>query len=446
MAGRCRSVGRVRRGLATLAACLGLLAGAPRADELSDPLTLEQALRLADLTHPELTRADAQVAAARAEQARADAGDNARVDLELAARLVEPSPAARTSEPSSNDSWAKLRISKPLYDFGRTERLTAAADAELRGRELDLLDVRQQRRLQVMARYFDVLLADLGQARDNETMAIAYVRLDRMRARHHLGQVADLTLLELESRYQELLRRQRTSQAQQRATRSRLALALNRPDQLPANLEYPAPPAARALGEVEDLVTLALSDNPRLRALRAGVAAADQRAAATLAGNGAVLRGELEAAAYQRSLGSSDPFTAALVLAIPLSSGGALEAEVAQRHAQTRERQAELALQELKLRQSVLDLWLELQTLEARRQELEALGAFRELDLDRSRTLYELEYTSDLGDAMARIAELRLLKAENQYRITLVWARLDALTGRLLGGGGPGTHSEDRTP
>jgi outer membrane protein TolC len=406
--------------------------------QLPDPLTLEYALSLADAPHPLLDRADARLAAARAEQLQVDAVDNVKVDLELAARLIEPSPAVNEAEPSNNDSWGKLRIHKRLYDFGRTDYLTAAAEAELRGREQALLSTRQQRRLEVMTRYFDVLLADLEQARDMETMAIAFVRVDRARSRHELGQVSDIELLELESRYQALLRRQRTSQAKQRASRSRLALSLNFPGELPANLEFPPlPELDREAGEVETLVEAALTDNPELRALRQSVEAARKRTDAATAGNGAVLRGEIEGAAYNRYLGSSNPFTAALVLDVPLSSGGALDAEAARNRALRRQKQAELASRELEVRQAVLDQWLELQTLDARRKELAAMGEFRELDFDRSRTLYEMEVAADLGDSMAKISEVRLLQAENDFNTALSWARLDALTGRLIDGTDP---------
>lgn len=375
-----------------------------------------------------------------------DAIDNVRVDLELAGRYIEPSSRGALIEPSNNDSFAKLRIHKQLYDFGRTEGLSAAAEAELRERQLLLIDVRQQRRILIMSRFFDVLLADLEQARDNEAMAIAYVRVDRARNRHELGQVNDLDLLELEAGYQELLTRQRTSQARQRATRSRLALALNHPDQLPADLATPdLPHLGRLPGEVEPLVEKALFDNPELQALRKAVAAANQRVQAAGAGNGAVIRGQLEGAAYNRVLGSSDPFVASVVLDMPLFTGGEVEAETARQRALMRERQAELSMRELEVRQTVLDLWLEVQTLQARQRELRVLGDYRDLDFDRSRTLYELEVTSDLGDAMTRISEVRLLRAETDYKLALAWARMDALTGSLLGGA-DGTVSSEGKP
>jgi hypothetical protein len=91
-----------------------------------------------------------------------------------------------------------------------------------------------------------------------------------------------------------------------------------------------------------------------------------------------------------------------------------------------------LRTRELEVRQLVLDLWLEIQNLRARAGELEILGESRDLDLDLRRSRYEFEVASDLGDAMTEISDYRLQKAENDYQLALAWARLDALTGRLL--------------
>lgn len=414
-----------------------LLLAAPAMAELPNPLSLDQALSLADQAHPDLERAGAVLDQARAEQDRVDAIDNVKVDLEVAARFIEPSSLATSIEPHNNDSWAKLRVSKRLYDFGHTDYLTEAAEAQLRGGRMGLLSARQQRRIRVMQRFFDVLLADLEQARDTEAMAIAFVRMDKARSRHELGQVSDLELLELESRYQNLLVRQRTSQAKQRATRSQLAFALNHPQQLPSDLEPPELAALkRVLGDVEPLVEAALADNPELKQLREVVVAARKRMDAATVGHGAVVRGELEGAGYMRKLGSTNPFTAAVVLEVPLSDGGERNAEADRRRAQMRRAQADLTGREYQIRQTVLDLWLDLQTLQSQRAELETLGEFRELDFDRSRAMYELEVASDLGDAMTRISEFRLIQAENDYKIALAWARLDALTGRLIGAEG----------
>jgi hypothetical protein len=86
------------------------------------------------------------------------------------------------------------------------------------------------------------------------------------------------------------------------------------------------------------------------------------------------------------------------------------------------------------LRQQLLEQWLELQRLRIRREELLVTGDFRDLYLERSRSLYDLEFASDLGDSMTQIADLHLQQAENDLQIRLTRARLEALTGTLLPG------------
>ena len=408
----------------------GHLSAASTLDPLPSPLTLEQALRLADQSHPERELADAAVELARAEQAEVAAADDLEVRISAALSAVDPSPVAE--DQSHNDNWASLRLSKQLTDFGRTERTLAAANAAATGQSWHLIDVRQQRRLQVMARYFEVLLADLEHARDNEAMSIAYVDWDRARNRNELGQVSDIRLLELESAYQQARLRVNGSQQKQRITRSLLAVSLNRPDELPADLVYPPAGVSRPLQEIEELTRQALRNNPSLLALRAEVEALEQRLRAVAADDNPVLRAELEAASYNRDLGGRNPVTASLVLEVPLFSGSRVDARLARERAHLQENRARLRAYELELRQRLLEEWLEMQHLQMRRQELQVTGDFRDLYLERSRTLYDLEVATDLGDSMTRIADLQLQQAKNDLQIRLIQAKLDALTGTLL--------------
>ncbi len=399
-------------------------------EPLPSPLTLEQALTLADRSHPDRELADAALQMAQAELAGVEADDDLQVDFTVALSAVDPSPNA--VDQSSNDSWARLRLSKLLHDFGRTERAQAAADARKQGQLWHLLDVRQKRYLEVMARFFDVLLADLEYARDNEAMATAFVSLDRARGRSELGQLSDIELLELENRYQQARRRMTGSQNKQRITRSLLAIGLNRPDDLPGELDYPAEDAVYQQEEIEVLVQRILAGNPGLWALRAEVESAEQRLWAADAEGNPLLRGELAAATYNRQLGGRNPLSAGLVLEVPLFDGSRVDAKKALRRARLREQRARLAAHELDLRQQLLEDWLELQRLRIRREELAVTADFRDLYLERSRSLYDLEVASDLGDSMVRIADLHLQQAENDFQIRLLSARLDALAGRLL--------------
>ncbi len=145
-----------------------------------------------------------------------------------------------------------------------------------------------------------------------------------------------------------------------------------------------------------------------------------------------MIRGELGAHGYARETRSTEPFSAALVLEMPLYSGGRDDAETARARAELMENQALKAKLELELRQQVLELWLEQNTLRRRLKELRVREEYRDLYLDRSRTLYELEWTSDLGDAMVQISAVRLELAKLQYQWMLNDMRLKVLTGEGL--------------
>jgi outer membrane protein TolC len=299
-------------------------------------------------------------------------------------------------------------------------------------RQWQLLQVRQQRRLDVMARYFDVLLADLEYARDNEALAIDYIHFDRARARNELGKVSDIEMLELESSYQQSLLKMTASRNRQRITRSQLAISLNRPLDLPAELSSPELTISVKLPEIQVLVEKALRENPKIKTIQAELQAAKKQLQASEAKDNPVLRAELEAAAYQRELGGRNPLTAALVFELPLYQGDRVASEIAEGRALVTRKQAELAAYRLALQQQLLDHWMALERLQVEREELLVTGDFRDLYLDRSRTLYEMDMAADLGDSMTQIADLQLQQAKNSFQIELTRARIQALTGELL--------------
>lgn len=416
--------------LLSLAACA--LAGVLPAEPLPDPLTLEHALILSQQTHPVLQAATADMERAQAQLEGADAITGTRISFEGRLQAIEP-PAPFDEIDSNNDSSAVLSLEKRLYDFGHSEASRQAASLELEGSEWRQLDVRQKRHIAVLKAFFDVILADLEFAHHNEAMATAYVSMDRIRDRQELGQASDIDLLEKENRYQQARHKRFASEARQRAMRSRLAIALNRPSELPSNLVTPAAPDTSALPlTVEDLTQEVLADNPRLKGLRAEVNAANQGIQQAKTRYGPVIRGELAAAEYNRVTRSTFPLRAALVFEMPLYTGGLSGAGVAEATAEAHEKQALLAQAELGLRQSVLDLWLELETLRIQMEQINTLDDYRDLYLDRSRTLYELEVTADLGDAMVQTSEVRVRRAEVQFKWMLARAKLDALRGKLL--------------
>ena len=417
-----------------LAALLLVVVGPAAAVEeapLPEPLSLEEALAFArpDLPAIELALAAREASAADLAEAESLSG----VRLSAIGRLRAIRPSYRAIDRSNNDSSFRVALTKRLYDFGYSEALEESARLAGDGSEWRHLRARQQAHLEIMRSFYDVILADLQFARDNEAMAGAFIDADRARDRHELKRLSDVTLLELEAAYQEALRVRSESEALQRAARSRLAIAMGRPNDLVSELVYPqAPDTQVPLPEYEDLLAEIMRDNPELKALRAGVESAEAGVEAARMGHGPVLSGELDASVYNRTTNSTHPLAAGLVLEVPLLTGGSKDAAIGQARAELRSSRAKLTATEHALRQKVLDLWLGMSTLRRQLEALQVRGDYRELYLDRSRALYELEVKTDLGDAMTEISAVRLDVAYAEFEWMAAQAELAALSGRLL--------------
>ena len=396
------------------------------------PLTLDEALAIAARSaHPDLARAHATLALAEADVAAVRSDDDTRLALALTGRAVDPAEAA--SDQSVNDSSAGLGLSKRLYDFGRTRWRIEAAESQREAERWRLQDVQLGYRIEVMRRFFAVILADLDFARKNEAMAVAFVDLDRARDQNELGQVSDVNLAALESAYQARRITRYAADGARRSTRAALAQAMDRPDPLPAELARPElAENDQALPEYETLVAQALKHNGLVKALHAELEGARKALQASRAANRPVLSGTLAATAYERELLARSPLAAEIRLDIPLYQGGRVKAEVARSRAHLDMLEADYQALEYALRQIVLETWQEIQMLKAQREQVTALTEFKLLDFDRARAFYELDLETDFGTALVGQSEAALQEGKTEFALALAWARLARLTGQPL--------------
>lgn len=394
------------------------------------PLTLDQALAAAQDAHPDLQMAVADQAMAAADRDLAAARGDWSLNLEAGLRQARPSVGTDTV----SDNTLKFNARKSLYDFGRTARATQAADALQEARAASLLDVRARRRLDIMARFFEVLLADMQFAADSEYMAVAYVNSDNARHRFEVGQFSAADLAEVESAYQEWLIKRNAAQMRQRLSRAQLASAMNRPGQLAADVSDPDLASNdRPVPEYEQLLALLRESNPRLAALRAQLTAASQRIAAVRAEKSPSLDLELEAADYSRESTTRDNMRAGVVLTWPLYTGGRVSALMAKEQAQFQHLQAESEKLGLDLEQTLLETWLEIGELQrTARNAAKKNSDYRDLALERARGQYEVELKSNLGDSMAATMAAKLRERKTEYQLALAFARLEALLGQEL--------------
>lgn len=399
-------------------------------NKLPDTLTLKYALSLADAPHPQLMLQQSKLQEAQAQQAMVDSDNDTQIALEGRLRGVQPPNTY--SYLSHNDSAVSLTVTKELYDFGRQAARSRAAQATVSANQYAFLDARARRRLLIMRRYFNVILADLNYSRYNEEMAVAYVSYDRLRKRMKVGERSNYQVLKQEAEYQRVRYLKVVAENQQRRSRALLANALDHPGELPNDLARPdLSILKRKLPDYDALLVKAMAHNYKIKALQDELMAAQQQVAAARAGNNPRLYGEVGVYDYARDLGGYDKYRAGIYIKVPLFAGSRTDAAVADAQAKLYRVQAELKGARMQLRQQLLDTWLNLQNLKARRKQMQVLNTYQDLNLDRSRALYEMEVTADLGDSMVKVTESEYLAKKADYEMAEAWMRLDILTGQL---------------
>lgn len=402
------------------------------ASPLPDPLTLDHAMSLAsDEGHGTILETNALIELASAVRMDAESGYGLQANMELQAAYLEPSAVA--TDQSSSDAIARLRVTRPLYDFGQTELKITAADDEQQAIVHYKKFIIEKRKIDIARQFFEVLLADLKYAWDNEAMAIAYVRFDAQKKRHGLSDISDIELLEFESNYQSVRLQRNASEIKQRSARAGLAEALNRAEQLPSNLITPELSfAERKLPDYEQLLAQANKNNLQLKLHRTYVDAAQKRMLAARYQTRPTLAAGVTVSEYDREFSSSDKWRLELNLTVPLFESQAMQATIARQRSQWLKQRAMLVGSESKMRQQVLELWQKIRLLINYREQLQVSMDFTELALDRNRALYEMEVKTNLGDAMVAVSEMRYKKAKAEFDLALAWMELDLVTTNQL--------------
>ena len=400
--------------------------------ETSKPLTLAAALATAGEAHPDLAIAEAERDTVAAERDFAAARQDVTVTLEGILRSGRPT--SNESNTFQSDNSVRLTARKNLYDFGRAASARQAAQLEFDSRQLSVLETHDQRRIEIMSRFFEVLLADLQFTVDDETMAVAYVRVENARDRLENGQISKVDLSEIEHAYQEVLVKRSASQKRQRITRALLANAMNRSGDLAADLDDPMLSSNnRAVAEYETMVSIMLANNPRLRAQQTLVEATQKRLEALRAETSPTLDAEVEAADYRRSAAARDRLRAGLILTWPLYQGNRIDARLAREQAQFHKLQANNEKLKMELNQALLETLLEIEQLQKTvRGAAQKQSESSDLLLEKSRGLYEMELKTNLGDSMAATIAAKLRQRKTEYQLALAFAKLEALLGQPL--------------
>ncbi len=395
------------------------------------PLTLSAALAAADAGNPDTRMAEADRDAALAERDIASSRTDTTLNFNGILRSGAQKPNMENFLP---DNSVQLIARKTLYDFGRSSAAEEAAGYEVSARESEMVTAKERHRLDVMARFFDVLMADMQYTADNEIMSIRYVTFDHGRDNLAAGKISAVELSELESRFQDALLKRNASQQQQRITRALLANAMNHPGELPEDLEDPKLESNnRKLPEYTVLLPEMLANNPRIRAQQELLVASQKRIDSYKADRRPTLDAEVQASDFSRPALTRDNVSAGLILNWPIWQGIRNDSRIAREYALSNKSQAALDKLKMDMTQSFLETYLQIEQLQTvGRSSAQKRVEQNDLVLERSRGLYEMELRSDLGTSMADTVEAGLRARRNEYQLALAFARLEAMMGKPL--------------
>ncbi len=399
---------------------------------LPEPLTLDYALSLAaESSHPRLQIIDAEQAVSEAQKQSAESAYGLNAEMELRALWSKPSPLALNQQ--TDDHRALLRIQKRLYDFGRTRQQVEAEETELEALKINRQAEIERRKIDIARRYFDVILSDLKFAWQDEAMATAYVTYDRIRDQHELALRSDVDLLRAEADYQKVRMSRYQAEIQQRRTRALLAEELNRPDQLSSKLLRPALNVRNnKIAEYDELIKRMQTSNPQIKLAQQRLQAAARRLQAARIEGRPELTAEVDIADYSRETAGNNNWRAGLYLTVPLFDNPQIKAQVAKKRADWLRQKAELADIKLQMRQQLLELWQDVQFLQVSYEQLMAEMDAREIALDKSRALYEMEVKTDLGNSMVNVSEMQFKQAQLEFNLTIAWMKLHWLLGEKV--------------
>ena len=396
---------------------------------LPEPLTLEAALQQADNANQyQILYAQERLNQALAEAGLAGATNDTKVNLSGRLRYVGVSALGDDDE--DDDSKVSLFLRKPLYDFGKESGENELAELNVELSQLELAYLIEQRELSILEKYFAVLNADNEYLRHNEDLAIGFIRFDRARENQELGLASEIEVKELQAKYEIIRQNRYSSENLQRMTRSILAEELGFPQFLPSEVSVPKLIANTKLTDDVDLLIDQAYRHSYLMKIQQKKIQLSQQAIETAKHTvGPSLDAELEFSEYARDGSTRDDWRATLYFDFPLYAGSLEESAIDRATAQHRQVLSEMQKLKSELRLKVLELWQSIRQNSLRLEGELVNQEYRDMYLDRSRAEYELEFKTDLGDAMVQFSNSRKLVYQARFDLELAWRKLEKLVG-----------------
>jgi outer membrane protein len=424
--------------------------GVALAQDPAQPLTLDDAVRLALSRNPEVLVAQAQLDELKGKITEVRAGAFPQLELQgYGLRMRDPSILNSSSfdqmpaefrdalvPRASNLFDAGLVLKQPLYTAGKVRTAVQLAETSQKEKIATLEAVRQQVAFKVFQAFHDILLAKENLSVIQETLKQRQQHVDQARNRFRLGVATEVDVLRSEvnvaNTRPELIRAENRVRMARSALNNLIVVALDFPTQISGRLEYKAVPTPAP-------------DELQLRAMesKAEVIAAkrqldEARMTLSLANAEKKLSVDMEA---RFGLAARDPknlyktdfsrWNLTFNFKLPFLDGGRKVGLIAQSASRVRAAEQSLALLEnsvkLAIKAALDDMQSAAQSIEA--AQLSIVQAERVLTMMQANYQYGAATTLDVVDAQTAVTLARNAQINATYDFELAKARLRLASG-----------------
>ena len=425
---------RFIRTIRSLFAATLMVGALAEADFPAEPLSLSEALAYAGGSNHLIRQKELDAEAARIKFEYFQSGGDLRLEAAIVPQAVNR--AAIADDRHIDDSHLELKLTYPLYDFGFSEASRNLAQSNASRAERALEHQRQLHRVEIMQKFLNVLLADLDYAVKNEKMTLAFLRFNRLREEMEMYEAhAEVDVLALETIYRERFHVRQAAAMNQISARRDLGQALGIPDYIPRDLAEPDVSSyiERPIPEYEDFLGEVSGNSFELADAEMKLQSAKDALKATEKQYAPKLEAVIEAAAWKMETGSRNSSSVGLQFKFPLIAGKTKSRALKLGGIEVERARSELNVMNDEHRRRAFAIWKKLKLLEVELAAANVRSDFRDQYMDRSRTLYELEEKSDLGDAQAELLFAYYEMRRIEFALALTWAEVDIMKGVQAG-------------
>lgn len=402
-----------------------LLSSLVTAFEIPNPLSLEQALEIGKNQSLEVQKQqliintdliDLQVA-----QSNFDL--KASLDLQLAQR--------DQYSDSIDDSYTFIRLEKTLFKQNSELGVNTAQQIIVSAKQ-NLANLQKEKNIDIMHRFFDVILVDMQLETVLERLAISAIQANNVQDDFDINKASEVALLEKQAITQLDVSKRIKVEAEQILKRAKLADILginyeNRPDDLtkPKLKHYFSKPFA----SLDELRKNAFKNNTTLQIMHRDLSSITHQINSYKNDYGVVIKGNIRIGeqAYLREKNGKLRF--GINLTMPLGNDNTKQQTIAKLGIQAKQFELDIKQFKQNLSSRVLTLWLTLNELKQIQKSLTTELDYRDLYLERARAHYEMELESDIGDALTQFTNTEYKLAKNQFDFVITFEKLALLTG-----------------